>query len=86
MIDIIGWLLIACFCFTFVFSAWRLSTGRGRPAVELASAVVSMAVLALAITNWNTVIPVWIWWLLCLLCALIAGLAVFRLAGARFEN
>jgi uncharacterized membrane protein YvlD (DUF360 family) len=83
MILIINWALIAYFTFVLVAAIVQLVRGKARPLVQIFSCTLCMLVLALAVTMWNSEIPVWIWWAMSLLYGAAVGLAAWRVAGGQ---
>lgn len=77
---IINWVLILAAAATLIRAYQRLHRRSHPPLRTGADAIITVIVLGLVINTWNTVIPVWVWWILVAGVSLLAGMTVLTMA------
>ncbi|BAC18262.1 hypothetical protein HMPREF0290_0821 [Corynebacterium efficiens YS-314] len=77
---IIGWVLILAAALSLL-QAFRRLQRRSHPPVRTGvEAILTTMFFGVVITIWNTVIPVWVWWILVAAASLLAGMTVLTVA------
>lgn len=83
---ILSWSLIIFAAFTVGAAFRTLAKGTHKPIRTGLEAIITVLFFGLAITVWNTDIPVWIWWILVAGISLLAGATVMSTVKVREEK
>lgn len=77
---IISWVLILAAALSLLQAFRRLHTQSHPPVRTGVEAILTTMFFGVVITIWNTVIPVWVWWILVAGASLLAGMTVLTVA------
>lgn len=77
---IIGWVLILAAALSLLLAFRRLHRRSHPPVRTGVEAILTTMFFGVVITIWNTVIPVWVWWILVAGASLLAGMTVLTVA------
>lgn len=80
LVLIIDWVLIIGAVATLVQACRRLHRRSHPPVRTGVEAILTTMFFGVVITIWNTVIPVWVWWILVAATSLLAGMTVLTVA------
>ncbi len=80
LVLIIDWVLIIGAVATLVQAFKRLHQRSHPPVRTGVEAILTTMFFGVVITIWNTVIPVWVWWILVAATSLLAGMTVLTVA------
>lgn len=80
LVLIIDWVLIIGAVATLVQAFKRLHRRSHPPVRTGVEAILTTMFFGVVITIWNTVIPVWVWWILVAATSLLAGMTVLTVA------
>ena len=77
---IMNWVLVLAATATLVQACRRLHQRSHPPVRTGVEAILTTMFFGVVITIWNTVIPVWVWWILVAATSLLAGMTVLTVA------
>lgn len=77
---IMNWVLVLAATATLVQACRRLHRRSHPPVRTGVEAILTTMFFGVVITIWNSVIPVWVWWVLVAGASLLAGMTVLTVA------